>query len=389
MSETMTGAELARLILRSGATAVEVAAMDLESLTGSVAYRRQQKIPSGAVSPSMTDEQIARAILEYAQSDPGDWPVAPRATTWKRACGAGLLGALGGGVGAVVFVVVGMFVVQAWYKNVRYFGEYLLTVAFFGAILGTPLAAILGAPLALVVARVKAGTGRLKHAILPLATGLAVGFIIAAGFWLWQLASLEGVFDRLNHKSADTLIERYQAGVRKFNGWNLHEEYLSGADLSGADLSGANLSKADLSGADLSGADLSEADLDYANLSRAKLSEAKLHGAGLFEVNLSKADLRGADLSGADLRRADLSGADLSGADLSKAFMHSVRLSGADLSEADLSEADLAYADLSGTIVYDTDLNDADLSGAKVTDEQLGQARSLVGATMPDGSVHE
>jgi hypothetical protein len=111
MSETMTGSELARLFLRRGTTEAEVAAMDLESLTRSVAYRRQKKIPSGAVSPNMTDKQIARAILAYAQSDPSDWPVAPRATTRKRACGPGLLGALGGGVGGFVFVVLGMFVV--------------------------------------------------------------------------------------------------------------------------------------------------------------------------------------------------------------------------------------------------------------------------------------
>jgi uncharacterized protein YjbI with pentapeptide repeats len=47
--------------------------------------------------------------------------------------------------------------------------------------------------------------------------------------------------------------------------------------------------------------------------------------------------------------------------------------------QLDLTGADLRQADLSG----------ADLTGAKVTDAQLAQLRSLTGATMPDGTVHE
>jgi hypothetical protein len=65
--------------------------------------------------------------------------------------------------------------------------------------------------------------------------------------------------------------------------------------------------------------------------------------------------LKGANLRGAHLRRADLSYANLSGADLSNAY-----LGGAKLSEADLSGA------------------------LGVTNEQLRQAASLQGATMPE-----
>jgi hypothetical protein len=181
MSETVTGVELARLILRRGTTAAEVAAMDVEDVAKVVADRRRKKA-RGPVDPALTDEQIARAVLEYAQSDPGDWPVAPRATTWKRACGAGLLGALGGGVGAAVFVVLG-----AWVGLRDYDGQAVVLFLGYG-ILVTLLSAILGAPLALVVTRRMTGTGRLKRALPPLATGLAVSFIIAAGYWLWFLA---------------------------------------------------------------------------------------------------------------------------------------------------------------------------------------------------------
>jgi hypothetical protein len=98
-----------------------------------------------------------------------------------------------------------------------------------------------------------------------------------------------------------------------------------------------------------------------------------LHEAGLIQkgrprirslakADLVKASLRGSSLKGVDLRGVHLRQADLSGADLS----------GADLANANLSEANLKNADLSGAIV---------------TREQLTAARSLEGATMPDGQI--
>jgi hypothetical protein len=107
-----------------------------------------------------------------------------------------------------------------------------------------------------------------------------------------------------------------------------------------------------------------------------------LHEAGLIQkgrprirslakADLVKASLRGSSLKGVDLRGVHLRQADLNGADLS----------GADLSGADLSDADLANANLSGA-----NLKDADLSGAIVTREQLKQAKSLEGTTVPGES---
>jgi hypothetical protein len=130
---------------------------------------------------------------------------------------------------------------------------------------------------------------------------------------------------------------------------DLRKVNLRGADLREADLSAANLRKADLRGADLREADLSEADL-Y----RADLRKADLRGGSLREANLHKANLRRADLQGVNLR-----GANLRGANLRRAFL------------------------------WGTDLRGVDLYEAKVTGEQLAQARSLKGATMPDGTVHE
>jgi hypothetical protein len=78
----------------------------------------------------------------------------------------------------------------------------------------------------------------------------------------------------------------------------------------------------------------------------------------LHETNLTRANLTGADLTGADLTGAVLTGAVLTGANLE----------GANLQEADLSSAHLQEA--------------------KVANEQLADALSLQGATMPDGSKH-
>lgn len=119
--------------------------------------------------------------------------------------------------------------------------------------------------------------------------------------------------------------------------------YLFGADLSEVDPGGSILEGIDLEGTNLRRANLSKTALRWANLSVSNLCKANLACAELDPANLSDSDLIGANLSGADLRGADLSGADLRG---------------------------------------------ADLTDAKVEDEQLAQAKSLEGATLPDGTVY-
>ncbi len=93
-----------------------------------------------------------------------------------------------------------------------------------------------------------------------------------------------------------------------------------------------------------------------------------LHGADLSNLNLFKANLSASNLSGAYLNNADLRDAFLIQTDLKEAFLW-----GADLREADLAGADLSRAFLLGAIV---------------TDIQLEKAKSLKGATMPDGSIN-
>jgi uncharacterized protein YjbI with pentapeptide repeats len=104
----------------------------------------------------------------------------------------------------------------------------------------------------------------------------------------------------------------------------------------------------------INGADLSDIVIGSVNFTGANLKSVNFAGAVLEAATLAGADLMGANLEGADLRFANLKGASL----------HFVHLEGADLTEADLT-------------------------GAKVHDMQLNQAKSLKGATMPDGSIHD
>jgi hypothetical protein len=107
MSETVNGADLSGVILQRGTTAAEVAEMELEVLTRTVAYRREKWVPAGAVDPTLTDDEIARAILEYAQSEPEDWPVPSiekDQTIWWAVVLAGAIGAVMGTIpGILVF----------------------------------------------------------------------------------------------------------------------------------------------------------------------------------------------------------------------------------------------------------------------------------------------
>jgi uncharacterized protein YjbI with pentapeptide repeats len=212
------------------------------------------------------------------------------------------------------------------------------------------------------------------------------------------------VLGRLGTDRKRTVIEfLYEASL--INGPNpaipLNNANLSGIDLSSRYLKDRiitpdpNLEGINLSGADLSEADLRWAYLHNAKLFRANLSEADLSGADINSglplgalVHMSKADTSVVSLPGADLTQADLSGADLSSADLSDADLSGFKLRGVDLSNADLKSAVLPVPGLP-----DVDLSGADLEGADTTftssKELAQQAKSLKGATMPNGQTYE
>ncbi len=84
----------------------------------------------------------------------------------------------------------------------------------------------------------------------------------------------------------------------------------------------------------------------------------------------------------------DIRGVQLDGADLRETSMRGLNLRGVNLSEADLRDADVEEANLSRANLNNADLSYANLTKAKVKLEQLAKAKSLKGATMPDGSIH-
>jgi uncharacterized protein YjbI with pentapeptide repeats len=192
----------------------------------------------------------------------------------------------------------------------------------------------------------------------------------------------------------------------------LHKAVLQEANLTGTHLNRANLTDAVLinavfytkekvgkstqvTTAELTKADLSRAALLGANLTRCYLKEATWTDATLQSANLRGADLQGADLSHAALQGADLSPATVPGSPPGLLPKTPTNLTDADLRKAALQDADLSSAVLRNTSLTNADLtntnlSDADLSEARGwTTEQLAAARSLEGATMPDGQKYE
>jgi uncharacterized protein YjbI with pentapeptide repeats len=187
-------------------------------------------------------------------------------------------------------------------------------------------------------------------------------------------------------------------------GAQLHKAVLPYANLTDTDLQRANLTDALLFNADfyavekvgkgtqVTTANLTKADLSRAALKEADLSECYLKEATLTDVTLQDADLRGAYLQGADLSHAALQGANLSPATVPNFPGEKMPTN---LTDADLRDTALQYANLSRADLTDADLTDADLTDADLTDargwtmEQLTAARSLEGATMPNGQMYE
>lgn len=95
--------------------------------------------------------------------------------------------------------------------------------------------------------------------------------------------------------------------------------------------------------------------------------EGWLFDGSLEEAYLGAADLRHADLQGAYLTRVDLTQAHLQSANLVNTVLRAAQLEGADVDGADLAGSDM--------------------TGAKVSVQQLCEADSLKGATLPDGKI--
>jgi hypothetical protein len=116
-----------------------------------------------------------------------------------------------------------------------------------------------------------------------------------------------------------------------------------------------------------------------------------LHDAGLILGEQPAVRLDGADLREAALARSSLSGANLSEADLRRAHLWEADLSKADLREADLRGAHLQEANLEGAHKYwlTTGWRQRRERQPMTAAELEQQAKSLEGATMPNGQKYE
>jgi uncharacterized protein YjbI with pentapeptide repeats len=179
----------------------------------------------------------------------------------------------------------------------------------------------------------------------------------------------------------------------------LPKAVLEEANLAGTQLNRADLAEAVLIGADFYAKEKVGEDIRHiiANLTRANLRRAALQEANLAECTLDKATLTKAALQSADLSSAE------STADLEDAPLRFLKERSTNLTDANLSHATLQRADLSSAILQNANLTDAVLTDANLTDaylsdadlsevrgwtmEQLTAARSLKGATMPDGQT--
>jgi uncharacterized protein YjbI with pentapeptide repeats len=189
--------------------------------------------------------------------------------------------------------------------------------------------------------------------------GILIGFLVDNGFLISgrNIVSLEGA----------NLVAVELTGFKLFFS-NIGPIVLSNVNMSKAHLQDTILLNADLSGSNLSGANLSRAEMLGANLFQVDLSSAILA-----RTKLGGASLQDANLTNADLTEADLGNAGLGGTNLTNATFYRAILAGANLTAANLSNADLTRSNL---------------KDATVTQAQLDQAASLLGATMPDGSIH-
>lgn len=171
---------------------------------------------------------------------------------------------------------------------------------------------------------------------------------------------------------------------------NIRKANLDNADLFKADLGEVDLTNAKLNGASLEGANLGRAILMGAELVQANLKQARLNGARLDRAVMDGTDLTGAWLKDANLEEVSLIVKNVCGYDV-PTVLNGAHLEGASLVEARLAGAFLSLAHLDGADLLWVNLDNADLTGACLrgvrnwTIDQLDQAGSKAGATMPDG----
>ncbi|MFC1981620.1 pentapeptide repeat-containing protein [Chloroflexota bacterium] len=207
------------------------------------------------------------------------------------------------------------------------------------------------------------------------------------------------------HEVRSIARARTLSALRNLDGWRkgqvvrfLYESGLidkkPAIDLKLADLKGAELLGASLEGAHLSYANLSGAHLDYANLQGANLLKTNLSGAYMISIDLQRASLAGASLRNADMERAKLQEAVITPSILKDFQPDEDDLRRALQRGIDFKSAMRNAPPAKGIVPIpispkDAIMKDANFKGADVTPRWLQRAKTLEGATMPDGSEYE
>ncbi|MBN8658546.1 MAG: pentapeptide repeat-containing protein [Anaerolineae bacterium] len=161
------------------------------------------------------------------------------------------------------------------------------------------------------------------------------------------------------------------------------------ANMRGMNLQGLNLGYLNLDGADLENADLQRAYLGHASLQRANLYYANLQNASLLGANLRGAELFDANLQNAFLKNANLQDANLGCANMRCAYLNGANMRCTDLRGVNLKSAELQDADLAGANLFVDDFDMDLFNVTNITKKQLAKVKSLKGATMLDGAIHE
>lgn len=150
-------------------------------------------------------------------------------------------------------------------------------------------------------------------------------------------------------------------------------------DLREVDFSSVDVYYIYLAGADFSGVEMQRMNGIQANFMQCNFANAQLSGGDLPDVCLA-----GANLSQAVLYGVVLSDGDLRAANFSRAVLDNAHLANANLENANMERINLVCTNLTGANLSNTMLRSANLRECTVTLDQLLQAQSLHGATLPD-----
>ncbi len=128
---------------------------------------------------------------------------------------------------------------------------------------------------------------------------------------------------------------------------------------------------------------------EYANFVNANLYQAKFIKCEVGIANFTKAFLRKSSFRNSRVFRANFTKANLKNVDFENAALDMTVFDGAKLQKANFTNVDLNHARFTGAKLNGAILDGANLKGAIISRKQLSKVTSMLGATLPDGTVIE